>query len=553
MKEFTVLKIIDKFKWIFEKSGVDYKTMRKILQLKLTMDGRRVPTVINNSQKKKEEENDKNQFFKSLWMYVLLGLFLVALVISNKNIMFQMSIFFGILMFMLITTFISDFSSVLLDIRDKNIIFTKPVTSKTINAAKFMHILIYMFYITISLTGIALMVSIKHGAAFFIVLLCEIILVDIFMIALTALLYALILRFFDGEKLKDVINYVQIILTITITIGYQFIGRLFNIINVNAVFTPKWWQYLIWPIWFAAPLEMVLNNNFNNYIIGLSLCAIIVPCVSILIYIKLVPSFERNLQKLNNSSGINKSKKNLGETLSRFVCFDNEERTFFKFGYNMIKNERQFKLKVYPSLGLAIVFPFLFLFNTISKTETFSQWLAYMPSTKYYFNIYFSVLNLPTVVMMMKYSERYKGAWIYRTMPIKNVAPAFKGVLKAIVIKLIAPIYIFISIIFTFIFGVKIIPHLVIGFFNMMIFTIMCFKFMDKDLPFSKSFQATQNGEGLIVILLLFVLAALGGIHYGIASINASIYVYIYMVIMFVATVVYWRKSFNIPWSKVMK
>lgn len=243
------------------------------------MDGRRVPTIMNNSQKKKE--NDDNKFFKSLWMYVLFGLILVTLVISNNNIMFQMSIFFGILMFMLITTFISDFSSVLLDIRDRNIMFTKPVNSKTVNAAKFTHILIYMFYITISLTGIALIVSTRHGIKFFIVLLCEIILVDMFMVALTALLYAIILKFFDGEKLKDIINYVQITLTLTITIGYQFIGRLFNIIDVNAIFTPKWWQYLIWPIWFAAPLEMVLNNNFSNYIIALSVFAIIIPCVAI--------------------------------------------------------------------------------------------------------------------------------------------------------------------------------------------------------------------------------------------------------------------------------
>ncbi|KAJ53881.1 cytochrome b561 [Clostridium tetanomorphum] len=550
MKEFKVLRIIDKFKWIFEKFGVDYKIMRKILQLKLTMDGRRVPTIMNNSQKKKE--NDDNKFFKSLWMYVLFGLILVTLVISNNNIMFQMSIFFGILMFMLITTFISDFSSVLLDIRDRNIMFTKPVNSKTVNAAKFTHILIYMFYITISLTGIALIVSTRHGIKFFIVLLCEIILVDMFMVALTALLYAIILKFFDGEKLKDIINYVQITLTLTITIGYQFIGRLFNIIDVNAIFTPKWWQYLIWPIWFAAPLEMVLNNNFSNYIIALSVFAIIIPCVAILIYIKLVPSFERNLQKLNDSSAANK-KRNFGEILSKVVCFTNEERTFFKFAYNMIKNERQFKLKVYPSLGFAIVFPFIFMFNTLSKTQSFSEWLNYMPSTKYYFNIYFSVLSLPTVVMMMKYSERYKGAWIYRVMPLKNLAPVFKGVLKALLFKLIIPIYSFISLVFLFIFGIKIFPHLIIGFLNMMIFTIMCFRLMNKELPFSQSFQVTQSSEGLLIIPLMFVLAALGGIHFAITSVNFNIGIYVYMIVMLIAAVIYWIKALDIPYNKIMK
>lgn len=35
MKEFKVLRIIDKFKWIFEKFGVDYKIMRKFFSLNL--------------------------------------------------------------------------------------------------------------------------------------------------------------------------------------------------------------------------------------------------------------------------------------------------------------------------------------------------------------------------------------------------------------------------------------------------------------------------------------------------------------------------------------
>ena len=219
MKDFNTLKFLDKFKYVFQKLGINYEIMRKILQIKLIMDGRRAPTIINNSNKK--EKDDDNKFMKSLWMYSIFGIFLAILVVPKKSIMMQMSIFFGILMFMLITTLISDFSSVLLDVRDKNIMLTKPVDSKTINAAKVIHVFIYMFYITIAMTGIALLVSLRHGVKFFIVLVLEIILIDIFMIVLTSLIYLLILKFFDGEKLKDIINYVQIILIMVMTIGYQ--------------------------------------------------------------------------------------------------------------------------------------------------------------------------------------------------------------------------------------------------------------------------------------------------------------------------------------------
>lgn len=53
MKDFKALKFLDKFQSVFEKYGVDYTIMRKILQMKLLIDGRRVPTILKNSSKRK--------------------------------------------------------------------------------------------------------------------------------------------------------------------------------------------------------------------------------------------------------------------------------------------------------------------------------------------------------------------------------------------------------------------------------------------------------------------------------------------------------------------
>ena len=156
---------------------------------------------------------------------------------------------------------------------------------------------------------------------------------------------------------------------------------------------------------------------------------------------------------------------------------------------------------------------------------------------------------IPTLIMMMKYSGRYKAAWIYKVMPIKEVAPIFKGTIKAFFIKLIAPLYIIESIIFIFIFGIKIFPHLLIVFLNILLFTVLCFKIFDKSLPFSKSFQVTQTADGIISIFLMLLLAALAGIHYFSTIINFNVYVY--MFIMLIIVLVFWRKSFNISWEKL--
>lgn len=546
MREFVVLKLLDRFQRVFEKLGVDYQIMRRILQLKFVMDGRRVPTVIGNTKKKNKKP--ENSFIKSLWVYAVMGIIIVFFIMTGQSYIFQMSLAFGIIMFMIMTSLISDFSAVLLDMRDKNIIATKPVNNITLNMAKTIHIVVYLFFVTMALAGPALIVSIfTQGFMFFILFLLELILVDIFVITLTALLYILILRFFDGEKLKDVINYVQIGLTITITVGYQLVGRLFAFVDADIIFYPKWWQYFIVPIWFGGPFEVLLNGSKNIYYIVFSILAFIIPIFSIIAYIHFMPAFERNLQKLNNND--TKGKENKGKFLrgiSRIICATKEEMLFFHFASRMMKNEREFKLKVYPSLGFAFIFPFIFIINGLRDNG-----LEGIASSNMYFYIYFCTFFLPTAVVMMRYSSNYKGAWLYKVVPIGKLAPVFKGTLKAFLVNLLMPVYIFESVIFIWIFGFRILPDLIAVIINISIYIVICFKIIQKDLPFSKPFNITQEGNSWSLIPVMLLLGVLAGIHFLFKFMSFGIYIYILLALL--ASIILWKKGFDITWETANK
>ena len=63
MRDFPSLKLLDRFEKVFTTFGVDYHIMRKILQVKLTMDGRRVPTIFSqNNSKSEKQQKDKNHY-----------------------------------------------------------------------------------------------------------------------------------------------------------------------------------------------------------------------------------------------------------------------------------------------------------------------------------------------------------------------------------------------------------------------------------------------------------------------------------------------------------
>jgi hypothetical protein len=518
MNDFRSLKVLDRFRQAFEWLGADYGVMRKILQVKLTLDSRRVPTVFSQSARrpsaKPKQAKDENQFVKSMWFYGLLGLLLIVpFVLMGQNYVFQMSIVFSVLMFLIATAMISDFSTVLLDVRDKPVLYTKPISPRTIGMAKAVHIGLYLFFLTASVTAAPLVAGlIRHGIAFALLFAAGIVLSDIFILVLTALMYLLVLRFFDGEKLKDMINYVQIALSVAIMVGYQFAARAFDLVDFRVAFAPKWWLIFIPPVWFGSAFEWLLGGNGSRLVVVLALLALVVPVVSMFAYAKLMPSFERNLLKLSQSGaggGERRFRRAMTGGWSRLICAAGEERTFFRFAWNMLGNERDFKLKVYPSLGFSLIFPFIFLFNALQD----QSWDAFS-SGKSYLTVYFSLIVIPTLVIMLKYSGKYKGAWIYRTAPLTSAAPLYKGTLKAVLVKLFLPVFVVVAVAFTLLYGVRIVPDLIAVLLASYLYAAVCFQSLRKALPFSEPFAAARQREGMLLIPLMFVAFGFAGLHY---------------------------------------
>lgn len=537
-KNFLILRILDRFKFIFEKFNIDYPVLRKILQIKFLMDTRRGPTnTVNTSREKK----DKNYFKISLFVYAFMGSFLfIPLVIALNNMYVLMSITFSVLIFLIGSNVIAEFSSVLLDTRDKTIILTKPVEGKTLTVAKFIHILNYLTSITLSLTitliislfiKLVLLESFVFALLFIFVFLIELILLNLFIIVLTTLLYIFILKYFSGEKLKDIINYVQIILVMTISIGYQLFARIFEFSDIlNVDFHVRWYHSFIPPFWFSAPFEVLFYKQYGiNYLVMFFLL-IFVPIVSFIVYLKLIPKFEDSLLKLNE--GDNKKVKRHRLQLLKFL-FKKDEYPFYKFCSIYMKRERDFKLRVYPLLGFSLIFPFLFIFQNSSNLSSEINLLF----------IYFSGLMIPNIVMLINHSTNYKAAWIFISAPIKDYNLFVKASLKTFIIRLLLPIFLIVSSIFIYLMGVEIIVDLVVVFLVFLLYVAISAKIRGNELPMSQSFENLNKGQGMLVFITIFILIFFGAIHSAIKFLEFSIYPY--GLILFILNIIIWKLFFR--------
>lgn len=352
------------------------------------------------------------------------------------------------------------------------------------------------------------------------------------------------MRFFDGEKLKDIINYVQIALSLMIMVGYQLLIRSFELIDLTISLEPEWWQVFIFPMWYGANVEMIMKGAFQPFYVSFSALGILVPFLSIWIYMKFNSTFEQNLQKLAYHGKAKETKRSkVGQSLLRIICSSQEERAFFRFASSMMKNERDFKLKVYPSLGFSIVIPFIFIMNA---------GLDHLSTSKSYLTIYFSLIIIPMIMILLKYSGKYKGAWIYRVAPVEQLKPMFSGTIKAYIFKLFLPVYLLLSALFIVLFGVKVLPDLVVVFLNACIYAVICFMILKKSIPFSESFdQYNQNGNGAIIFGLMLLVAIFAGLHF--VSTLLSYGIYLYLVIAIICLGAIWKLAFNITWEKILR
>ena len=142
------------FKSIFQKFGIDPEQLRIILTVKMKMDDRR-PNVYNQQRQKKKKEVN-NASWLVMFFLGLTGLFFTFLLASLKQPFLAHTVYFSAFMVMLAITLISDFTNVLIDVRDNYIILPRPVSDRTFTVSRILHIGIHTakMAFAISISGV---------------------------------------------------------------------------------------------------------------------------------------------------------------------------------------------------------------------------------------------------------------------------------------------------------------------------------------------------------------------------------------------------------------
>jgi hypothetical protein len=532
---------------MYERMGVNTTQLKSILTNKLAMDDRRAGSF-QQTRAKKNKKPIKLATLGTMLLSLFMGtFFLFSFFVGNDDVT-KGTIYFSIYIFMLASTLIADFTSVLIDVRDNIIILPKPVSDKTFLLSRLLHIVIHTSKLILPMTLPAMILLAYYrgigGVSSFTLL---VFLATLFTIFLINALYIFILKVTTPEKFKTIISYFQIFIAILFYASYQLVPRLVNkavIENYRA--SDSIFIWLAPPYWFAKAWNLLNNADFGISAMIFMLLSIIVPIASIWIVIKyFAPNFNRKLSMISGSEGATtpllKNGKIISSTTSTYLSLVSKwfsrkgaERMAFLLSYKITSRSRDFKMKVYPSMGYLVVYLVMIFFT--NKKITLSELSYGTNSSKILFIslIYFSSFILIMACGQIQYSDKFKAAWVYFTTPIKEPGMLISGAIRAMIVKFYLPLITIITILSIWFMGPSIIPNLVLGCANQLFITAMVGYISIRDLPFSHAQDQVKINfiRGLFTFLIP---ASVAGLHYLIYS-----FMPVVIILAVLAIIAYW-------------
>ena len=526
--ENTLIQFISLFRRLYESAGINFDQLKAIVRIKLMMDNRRSSAsfIQGNRQNINKESNSK--FLIVLGVYTFLGLF-ISMFVGFGNL-FGFAIVHSFLLTFLALVLISDYSTVLLDTTDSSILMPRPVDSKTLFAARLTHISLYIGLITLAMSLVSVIVAgVKFGALASLIFLITALLMGIFAVFFTSLIYLLLFRFTSEERLRDIINYVQIGMAVFFYAGSQLFPRLFDLKGImRSPIDYHWWHYLLPPMWMSAPLDAFVNKSFDVHHLILSAECLVMPLLGIWVVNRyFAPYFTQKLAVLSNDTEggiVGKLTKETTQTappstfISRIAAFltsSSVENGAFNFVWYQLGRDRKLKLRLYPQMAYSIVMLIMISFSFFDKNGFWKALESASESKIYLMYIYLGTSMIVGSMSMIAYSDDYKAAWIYFALPIEKPGEILLGAHKAMIVRFMVPLCIIISVFLLSIWGVSIVGDLIFGFLNILIISFLTLLNITVYYPFSEALSGqSDSGNSLRGILMLFFFGMIGAGHY---------------------------------------
>jgi len=530
---------------VYRKLNVDLNQLKAVLTAKLTMDNRR-PASFGGRNRGKEKKEISKATLSTMAGALFMGLIMLYTFGVGVDMVTKLSLYLSMFIFMICITLITDFTSVLIDVRDNLIILPKPISDVTFVTARLLHITIRttMVVLPMTLPG-CITAAIMQGPAIILPFILIILLMTLLGIFFINAIYILILKITTPVKFQSVIGSIQIGFVILMMAAYQLLPRMMQSSTfAKASITDIPFMQFYPPFWFADACLLLSGKGFSPESMMSLVLSIIIPLLSIWLVVRVfAPSFNRKLGMITGGTSeqsapvkrLEGSRKiSLLERLAGLLTKPGAEYAGFIFAGRMMGRSRDFKMKVYPAIGYIVVFGFMMFFQSHSFSAALPG--SSKLTTPLLMIIYISSMLISSAMLQLPYTDKFKASWLFFVTPISKPGLIISGAVKCVMTLFFVPLALALIVLGLVLQGPSILPNILLGCLNVLVIGSIIAYIMVKQLPFSTAQEGAAGGSTFIRSMLLLILPG----AFGLVQYLLSGFQWVILLLLLITAVIPW-------------
>jgi hypothetical protein len=486
------------------------KTLRKLF-LTLFLRGR----AARGLQKASAPKSVGAKLAITLFFYGFMGFFALAFL---QQPVFNLSVYLHAMNLVFLGMFVAaSAGEVLFNKEEADILLHRPIEPRILLWAKIRVLVEISLWIAgaFNLVGFFVGAFARNGSwLFFVAHALSITMAALFCTSCVVLVYQLCLRWFGRERLEGLMTTAQVVLAVVVIVGGQLVPQLLFRVGGKTSFTSdSWWVGLLPPAWFAGFDDAIAGSHAAGSWLLAALGLIATTLVLWLAFGKLAHDYEAGLQTLSEARTSTPKARTRRRWLDwliqmppfRWWLRDSVSRAAFRLTAAYLLRDRDVKLRLYPSIAPMLVMPFVFLLQDRSKTGNGG------------FGIAFAGAYLGLIPMMaldlVRYSQQWQAADLFRVAPLIGPAPLCNGARRAILCFLTLPALVFFAVIaWAMSRGNTQWPLMIPGVLALPIYALIpCLN--GKAVPLSQpAEEAKSANRALVMILVMIFSMTLAGI-----------------------------------------
>ena len=335
-------------------------------------------------------------------------------------------------------TLASNMGTMLFVREEAEILLHRPVRAEELLRAKCFVLVSFALLLALALNAGGLVTSFwnQGNAWWFPVAHCvTTLLLMLFSAASIVLVYNVVLRWWGRERFENLLTFVQVMVTVVMVVGAQIVPRVLDTTALQQLASTSVWALLLPPLWFAA-LDMLLCGVLPWHAVWLpaAIGLMATGVITWLAFVKLGSAYGAGLLALNETTSVDRDRSRrrwidglLRLPPLRWWLRDAIERQAFLLTSAYLVRDRETKLKIFPALVPLVVMPVVVALGPGRRSD---RGPSAMLDTMVF--AYVAIVPIQALIMLRR-SEHWRAADLFRVAPIGHWTPLFHGARKAVV------------------------------------------------------------------------------------------------------------------------